>query len=139
MIKKCDVCGADIKIDVYGNGYCKNCGWHNVREEYSEKANYPNFLSLEDARKTYSQGRKLLPTFDGFLDILSRGFEMALWYKNKKYGAMRNGAMYDFYLWNSEEIFQEYSTVNEFADNANIDGKLLKEIWNEILRIKYDC
>lgn len=139
MIKKCDVCGADIKIDEYGNGHCKKCGWHNVREEEAEKANYPNFLPIVDARKAYMQGKKLLPTYDFFLDILSRGFEMALWYKNKKYGAMRDGDMFDFYLWNSWENFQEYTTIEEFSENANINGKLLKEIWQDISRIEYDC
>ena len=139
MFKNCDVCGADIKIDEYGNGYCKKCGWHNARSEDYEYANYPNFLSLVDAQKAYMQGKKLLPTFDGFLDILSRGFEMAIWHKKKKYGAMLNGNKYDFYLWGSEDNFQEYETIEDFSDKANIDGELLKDIWQDITKIEYDC
>ncbi len=138
--KPCDVCGNEIKIDQYGNGECKVCGWFNVESKFSEKANYPNMLSLANARESYRQGKKLLPTFEDFLDIVSRGFEMALWYKRRKYGAMLfSEKSFDFYLWNSEENFQEYQTIEEFGEKANIDGKLLKDIWQNIKRIEYDC
>ncbi len=85
-IKLCDVCGNEIKIDQFGNGECKNCGWHNDNPDYTEKANYPNFLSIADAKIAYSQGKKLYHTFELFLDIMKRGFEMSFRYKNKKYG-----------------------------------------------------
>ncbi len=138
-IKPCDVCGKEIKIDQFGNGYCKVCGWYNDDPQWTEKPNYPNMLSLSDAREAYRQGKKLLPTFDIFLDILSRGFEMKLWYKGKKYGAMKYHEVYDFYLWNSEENFQEYNSIEDFGKMANIDGVLLKDIWREIKQIEYDC
>ena len=139
MTKACDVCGKSIKIDRFGNGKCKNCGWVNDRPEFTKKANYPNFLSLEDARKAYRDGKMLLPTFEIFLDILSRGFEMALWYNGKKYGAMKDYDVYDFYLWDNEEGFQEYNSIKEFAEKANIGGVLLKDLWGEIKKIEYDC
>ena len=96
LTKPCDVCGKPIKIDQFGNGKCKNCGWVNDKPEFTKKANYPNFLSLKDARKAYHEGEKLLPTFEIFLDILSRGFEMVLWYNGNKYGAMKDYDVYDF-------------------------------------------
>ncbi len=80
-----------------------------------------------------------MPTFAGFLDIVSRGFEMALWYRGKKYGAMKYQNKYDFYLWDSEENFQEYTTIEELREKANIDGELLKDIWDKIKRIEYYC
>ncbi len=52
---------------------------------------------------------------------------------------MRRKGVYDFYLWNSEENFQEYSSTDEFFSNANINGKLLKDIRNDIKHIEYDC
>lgn len=139
MTKSCDVCGKPIQIDKFGNGKCKNCGWVNDRPEFTKEANYPNFLPLEDARKAYSEGRKLLPTFEIFLDILSRGFEMALWYNGNKYGAMKDYDVYDFYLWDNEEGFQEYGSIEEFGEKANIGGVLLKDLWEEIKKIEYDC
>lgn len=139
MIIKCDVCGSEVKIDRLGNGKCKNCGWHNEDSKFTVCANYPNMVSLEEAKELYRQGKKLLPTFAGFLDIVSRGFEMALWYRGKKYGAMKYQNKYDFYLWGSEENFQEYTTIEELREKANIDGELLKDIWNRIKRIEYDC
>ncbi len=139
MVKVCDICGNEIEIDKLGSGRCKRCGWHNVDPEFAEEANYPNMVSLNEAKKLFSQGKKLLPTLEGFLDILSRGFEMALWYRGKKYGAMKNRDVYNFYLWNSEENFQEYPTIEEFGEKANITGVLLKNIWDKIKRIEYDC
>lgn len=137
--KPCDLCGNEIKIDQYGNGKCKVCGWNNDEPECYLKPNYPNMLSLADAKEAFKQGKKLLPTYEIFLDLISRGFEMAIFYKRKKYGAMRRKGVYDFYLWNSEENFQEYSSTDEFFSNANINGKLLKDIWNDIKHIEYDC
>lgn len=32
----------------------------------------------------------------------------------------------------SKDFQQEYKTREEFENNANINGKLLKEIWNEV-------
>ena len=139
MTIKCDVCGNEVIIDRFGNGKCKNCGWHNEDSKFTVCANYPNMVSLEEAKELYRQGKKLLPTFAGFLDIVSRGFEMVLWYRGKKYGAMKYRGKYDFYLWDSEENFQEYTTIEELGEKANIDGELLKDIWDKIKRIEYDC
>ncbi len=139
MIKYCDVCGSKVEIDDYNNGRCKNCGWNNVAPDVSEVANYPNMLSLSDAKIAYKNGKRLLPSFGGFLEILSRGFEMVIWYKTKKYGAMLNNKMFDFYLWNSNKNFQEYNTIDEFAEKANINGVPLRDLWKDIVKIEYDC
>lgn len=139
FVESCDVCGKEVKVDQLGNGRCGNCGWHNNKREFTEEANYPNMVSLKETKELYRQGKKLLPSFEGFLDILTHGFEMALWYGGKKYGAMKDGDAYDFYWWDHEEGFQEYETIEEFGEKANIGGDILKDIWNRIKRIEYDC
>ena len=52
---------------------------------------------------------------------------------------MKYHKVYDFYLWDSEENFQEYQTIEEFGEKANIGGTLLKDLWDKIKRIEYDC
>ena len=64
---------------------------------------------------------------------------MALWYNGNKYGAMKDYDVYDFYLWDNEEGFQEYGSIEEFGEKANIGGVLLKDLWKEIKKIEYDC
>ena len=49
-----------------------------------------------------------------------------------------NGDVYDFYLWDNEEGFQEYGSIEEFSEKANIGGTLLKDLWGEIKKIEYD-
>ena len=41
----CQVCGKNVLVDPYGNGFCENCGWVQNREydKYPDDVCYPNF------------------------------------------------------------------------------------------------
>ena len=136
---QCEVCESKIKESKDGDDKCGKCGWCPVDSELTEEVNYPNLVSLKEAKELFQQGKNIFPTFHGFLDILSRGFEMALWYCGKKYGVMKHEEKFKFYLCDGKENSQEYTTMKEFGEKANIDGDLLKDIWDKIERIEYDC
>ncbi len=139
-IKQCDVCGKDIKIDKYGNGICKNCGWNDCEAslKYPNEVRYPNITSFNNAKNLVSKNQKLKPTYEEFLIIVKENLEPSFKYKNKKYGSTQFDG-YEFYEWNKDEGYQSYKTIEEFDKNVNIKGVRLKDLWENISHFEISC
>lgn len=131
---KCSICGRLAMQDDYGNGECTNCGWKfGADEEDLENAwgvSYPLLVSPTTAREQYKKGLPFKATFDEFI----RGLNF--------YGEMlfkHDGYMYAVYYEDEETIrldlefdFQLFKTNEDFKNNANINGRLLKDVWDEV-------
>ncbi len=139
-IKKCDVCGNDVTIMQYGDKKCKNCGWIQSEEatHNPNKLKYPNITSLNNAKELNKKGLKIKPTFEDFIESVYLNLEPNFKYRKKQYGST-NFLGYEFYEWNKEEGYQSYKTIEEFSKNVNIDGKLLKDIWDDIYQFELGC
>ena len=132
---KCEVCGNLTFADDYGNtDRCPNCGWmQDGGNELMEKwhgISYPKLVPLSRAREQYKNGQKFKATFEDFINGLKWYKEMLFWY-NGKYFAV-------YYLdtgisLENREIKQKYKDVDEFVAHANIDGVLLKDLWDEVI------
>ena len=132
---KCEVCGNLTFADDYGNtDRCPNCGWmQDGGNELMEKwhgISYPKLVPLSRAREQYKNGQKFKATFEDFINGLNWYKEMLFWYDNKYY-AVRYRSMGIFF--ESKGMKLIYKSVDDFADNANINGRLLKDLWDEVI------
>ena len=134
-VKACDVCGKPVTIDQFGYGDCKNCGWIQdpARLKSPDRVEYPNRISLNKAKMLYKQGKKLEPDFDDFIAGLEIYSEMEFTYNNKSYGVfLYEDNQVEFFENENPENLQVYSNATEFKQKANINGKLLKNIWQDV-------
>ena len=139
-IKNCDVCGKEVKIDNFGNGKCKNCGWIDSEKSlnHPNEVEYPNITSLNNAKDLIKKNQKLKPTYEEFLIIVKENLEPSFKYKNKKYGSTQFDG-FEFYEYNSEIGYQSYPTIEEFDKNVNINGVHLKDLWKNISHFEISC
>lgn len=131
----CEVCGGLVFMDDYGNGdKCSNCGWlqssHNELMEEWHGISYPMLVPLSRARAQYKAGQKFKATFEDFINGLKWYKEMLFWHDSKCYAAyyLDSGISLE-----NREIMQIYKNVDDFVEHANINGRLLKDIWDEVV------
>ncbi|MCL2675215.1 MAG: hypothetical protein FWE84_01310 [Firmicutes bacterium] len=136
--KICDLCGKNILVHPsreFGEE-CEFCGWYQDEWDVKnpdEVSYYGNLVSLNRARQLLSEGKRIHPTFKGFLDGLDRTLHMEFWYKSKGYGVLAgHGHGFELFEFNKKEGYQSYPTIKEFEEKANIGGVLLKNIWDKV-------
>lgn len=134
---KCEVCGSLTFMDDYGNtDKCPNCGWmQSSDDELMEKwhgISYPMLVPLSRAREQYKAGQKFKATFDDFINGLRFYSEMLFWYDKLCY-AVCYGKNKTVIFSCRNKLIQEFATDIEFRDKANINGQLLKDIWDEVV------
>lgn len=136
-LKACDVCGKVVAIDQFGHGDCENCGWAQdpVLLKMPDKVMYPNRVSLNKAKTLYKQSKKLEPDLDDFIDGLFMYSEMVFTYNNVEYEVFLKPNKNIILC--SSSMQQEYTTREEFKNNANINGLLLKDIWHNVTNADY--
>lgn len=131
---KCSICGKLAFKDQYGNGECKNCGWQFSRdEEELEKTagiSYPMLVTPTTAREQYKKGLPFKATFKEFINGLYYYSEMLFEYKNVMYEVFFGEN--DNIILCSKDMQNEYTSRADFEANANIDGILLKDLWNDV-------
>ena len=131
----CEVCGELTFIDDYGNSSkCPHCGWkqsrNNENMDIDQGISYPMLVPLSRAREQYSAGQKFKATFDDFINGLRFYSEMLFWHNNKVHEVYYKK---DFVVFCNKNMIQEYANEDEFHDKANINGRLLKDIWDEVV------
>ena len=138
-VKQCDVCGAEICVDRYGYGKCKNCGWINDDNciEFPNSVNPPNFVSLNKAKELYKTNKPFLPTYNEMLLLVQRGLDLSFVYKKHRYQLDLHDK---FTLWKVDtEEYQEYDNFEDLANNLKIDNVFVKNIWDKIKFLRYEC
>lgn len=133
--KICDVCGTEVYVDSIGNGdECPKCSWVNCAyyEEFPDRVMCPNLISLNKARTLYKDGKPFTPDFDDFIDGYNFYGEMEFTYKGTTYGLMGvENVGVEFWGMNTDK-YEIFKDIEEFVQKAQIDGKLLKDIWQEV-------
>ena len=135
----CDVCGIEVYVDSVGNGdACPKCSWVKCayNEEFPDRVMCPNLISLNKAKKLYREGKPFLPDFDDFIDGFNFYGEMEFAYKGTLYGVMDTDEGVEFFKVNGE-YFEIFKDIEEFQQKARINGKHLKEIWNEVENVNW--
>ncbi len=131
----CPVCGNTIYLDNVGNGdKCTNCGWDHsgMHEEFPDRVMCPNLISLNKARILYKEGKPFTPDFDDFIDGYNFYGEMEFTYNGVTYGLVRSeNKGVEFWGMNTDK-YETFKDIEEFEQKAQIDGKLVKDIWNEV-------
>ena len=144
---KCAVCGRLNYADDYGNtDKCPNCGWKdNGDSEFFEDCHgisYPMLVPLSRAREQYRSGQKFKATFDDFINGLKFYSEMLFWHhglvhevftKHKGSGSIEQESDDHIVVFCNKNFQQEFDSIDEFRNKANIDGRLLKNIWDEVI------
>ncbi len=131
----CEVCGKLTFADDYGNtDKCPHCGWksNSDSEFYEERygISYPMLVPLSRAREQYKAGQKFKATFEDFINGLKWYKEMLFWHNNK-YHAVRYRSIGIVLESKDTEII--YKNIEDFVVHANIEGRLLKDIWDEVV------
>lgn len=129
---KCPVCGTTTLKDKYGNGECENCGWYidNLSTKNKNSVIYPNLISLNKAKRLYQDGKLFKPDLNDFLEALYFYSEMIFKHNEKVYEVFFKPDYTIVFC--SKDFQQEFKTRKEFEENANINGRLLKNIWDEV-------
>ena len=135
--KKCEICQKTIDVDIYKQGKCPYCGWWNcfLNEENPDIIAMPNLISLNKARKLYSEGKPFDPDLDEFMEALHSYSEMQFEYNGAYYAVeliFNDKSEPEISLYNSqtkETTF--FNNDDDFKNNAKVEGKLLKVIWND--------
>lgn len=137
----CDVCGKPVTVDQFGYGDCENCGWtqDSSSKKHPNNVMYPNRLSLNKAREFYKQGKELKPDFEDFVKGLIMYSEMSFNYNGKGYGVFyyKKTNIVEFFENQIAESVQKYKSIDEFKNKANINGKLLKDLWVNVSDADY--
>ena len=137
---KCDVCGKIISVDEIGNGSgCKNCGWvqDSLSEEFPDRVMCPNLIPLSKAKKLYIEEKPFLPDLDDFISGLDFYGEMQFTYQGIDYGVTRGkNDTVDLWIVNAE-VLGTFKDSEKFKENAKIDGKLIKDIWQEVKDVNW--
>lgn len=139
---KCSICEHVAMQDQYGNGECKNCGWKfSKNEKELEKkvgVSYPMLVTPTTAREQYKQGKPFKATFNEFVNGLYFYSEMLFQYNNEVYEVFLK-ANKNFkrkeecnIVFCCKNFQQEYKSREEFENKANINGVLLKNMWDKI-------
>lgn len=131
----CTVCGKIAFFDQYGNGTCSHCGWEMSKNEedmsIKQGCSYPMLVPVWRAREQYKQGKPFKATFEDFVNGLYFYSEMTFWHKGTIYSVyFAPNRKEKIICFGSEKLFQEYASRGDFMEKANIDGKLLKDIWD---------
>lgn len=132
---KCPVCNSLIFMDSVGNGdKCKNCGWDHskIHDEFPDRVICPNLISLNKARKLYKEGKSFIPDFEDFIEGYSFYGEMKFTYKGITYGLMGTENEGVEFWGMDTDSYETFRDIEEFAEKAKIDGKLVKDIWCEV-------
>ena len=147
QLVKCSICGHVAMQDQYGNGECKNCGWKFSKdEELLEKkagVSYPMLVTPTTARIQYKNGLPFKATFDEFVNGLYFYSEMLFEYNNEVYEVFlrvnKNSKKNEDcnIVFCSKNMQQEYKTRQDFESKANINGILLKYLWDKITNPSY--
>ncbi|MCL2255519.1 MAG: hypothetical protein FWC11_01510 [Firmicutes bacterium] len=132
--KKCHVCGQSVLSNKYGHtDPCISCGWENSNRswDFPDRVINHAVVSLNKAKRLYSEGKPIKPNFDDFIDGLFFYSEMKFTYNNIEYGV--------YFVDNQISLFSEepvyssrYKDRNDFSANANINGIKLRDIWHEV-------
>lgn len=96
--------------------------WHGI--------SYPMLVPLSRAIEQYKNGQKFKATFEDFINGLNWYKEMLFWHGNKYYAVYYRDTGISF---ENKEITQTYVDVDDFAAHANINGRLLKDMWDEVV------
>lgn len=134
QVVKCSICGDIAFQDQYGNGECKNCGWKfSKNEEDLEKKlciSYPMLVSPKTAREQYKKRLPFKATFEEFINGLYFYSEMLFKHSDITYEVFLRKD--NTIIFCSKDIQLEYKSRDEFESKANINGRLLKDIWDEV-------
>lgn len=138
--KKCVVCGEIFFASKTGNGECSHCGWYNnnLSEENENDVIFPNVVSLNKAKKLYSEGKPLKPDLCDFMDMLYYYSEAEFWYKGLNCCLFLHGntdTKIEF-SWSPDNVYY-FSDKDDFINNAKIGNEFVRDIWSDVENRKY--
>ena len=131
--KPCSVCGKITKKDIYDQGDCPHCAWKNnfLADENPDNVLYPNLISLNKAKQLYSEGKPFEPDLDEFIEALLFYGEMEFSYNGIRYGLTRENNKDIYFFTTNSENYNIFKNIDDFKENAKVEGEFLKDIWDE--------
>ena len=137
-MRSCEICGYPVVHYEYGFYQdCPKCGWRrdsdNIELEQQWGISYPMLVSLSHAKEQYKQGLPFKADFDEFIRELFFYSEMLFDYKQTTYEVFLKGdEESDMIVFCCTDFQQEYFSEKDFREKVNINGDLLKDIWDEV-------
>ena len=137
---RCVACDKPVMVDQFGHGDCPHCGWYQSSYDLNnpDRVSDPNMVSLTKARQLIAEGRPLKPSYDDFIAAWHSYGEMQFTYRGRYFGMLVDqDEKINFYEKNIVGSIQTFNTIEEFIENAHIDGALLKDIWDGVENADY--
>lgn len=137
---KCPVCQSLTLKDQFGCGKCENCGWEidKISKQCKNSVIYPNLISLNKAKKLYQDGKPFKPDLNDFLEGLYFYSEMEFYYKGLNccvFLTSDTNKKIEF-GWSPENVYY-FSDKEDFIQNAKINDKFVKDIWDKVENPNY--
>lgn len=134
---KCDVCGNDVFIDQYGNGDgCAICGWRQSEESFFHKnvAGIRNIPCLNNAIIQYNEGKSaILANFSDFVMAYKNYGEVEFTINDTRYGVYFDDKYKKVAMENlKNKETQYFEDIEDFVENARINGIVLKYLWQYV-------
>lgn len=134
---KCEVCGETVFVDkILIMTKCPHCGWrqegkgNGETDEEMYGISYPMLVPLSRAREQYKAGKPFKATFEDFINGFNFYGEMLFWYNGRPYQVYGENNGVQLYSRGEET---DYDTLDDFINNGSVEGKRLKEIWDEVV------
>jgi len=143
IMKKCDICRRQILINEHRFGSCDYCGWSNSEAalENPNEVLLSNFVSFNRARTLHTEGKPIIPNFEEFMEVLYQYGEMQFDYLGRTFGVIRGdvetGRNIDLFDVNKSDSYVKFFDYDDFRQNAKIDDKPLRDIWNEVIGVNF--
>lgn len=88
-------------------------------------------------KNLYAAGKKLIPDYIQMTELIGRGLDLSFKFKGKRFLIEMHET---FTIWEMEtDIYWEYATIDDFKENAAIEGVKLRDIWDKVSYIRYEC
>ena len=106
-----------------------------MNEENPNSVAMPNLMSLNKAKQLYREGKPFEPNLDEFMEALHSYSEMQFEYKGRYYAVElvsygQEEVKISLYNSQTKEVIY-FDDDEDFINNAKVDNKLVKDIWDE--------
>ena len=138
---ECDLCGHIFWVMKYRGTTCEICNWTNIEYavEHPDEVVLHNFVTFNRAKKLYAEGKPLESSFEEFMEVLRQYGEVEFRYRGERYavirGDIKTGEKVRISSITAYDGWTIYSSYEEFVRYANIGGKLLVDIWDEVVGV----
>ena len=92
---------------------------------------------MNKAKEILNNNEKFKPSFNDILKLVDRGLDISFIYKKKKYQLDKHDTIT---FWEVDtNNYEEFENIKETFDKLKIDDEFIKDVWDKVHHINYEC